>query len=89
MEANVEQEVRVDADLDTLATALYARTDDLLKSLRMTSPFGPTVMSLSRVIRSECRRGLGSGSSRGSRADIGRQMPAFAARSPRMRWNLG
>jgi len=32
LEANVEQEVRVDADLDTLATAFYARTDDLLKS---------------------------------------------------------
>lgn len=28
---NVEPEVLVDADLDTLATALYVRTDDLLK----------------------------------------------------------
>jgi hypothetical protein len=26
-----EQEALVDADLDTLATALYVRTDDLLK----------------------------------------------------------
>jgi len=29
---DAEQEVRADADLDILATALYARTDDLLKS---------------------------------------------------------
>jgi len=28
---NVEPEVLVDADLDTLATAIYVRTDDLLK----------------------------------------------------------
>ena len=28
-----EQEALVDADLDTLATALYVRTDDLLKAL--------------------------------------------------------
>jgi len=27
-----EQEALVDADLDTLATALYVRTDDLLKA---------------------------------------------------------
>ena len=43
MEANVEQEVRVDADLDTLATALYARTDDLLKSHPERVPSRPRV----------------------------------------------
>jgi hypothetical protein len=34
----VEPKVRVDADLDTLATALYVRTDDLLKVLRVREP---------------------------------------------------
>jgi hypothetical protein len=43
LEANVEQEVRVDADLDTLATALYARTDDLLKSHPERVPSRPRV----------------------------------------------
>jgi hypothetical protein len=33
----------VDADLDTLATALYARTDDLLKSYRERVPYRPEV----------------------------------------------
>jgi hypothetical protein len=43
LEPNVEQEVRVDADLDTLATALYARTDDLLKSHPERVPSRPRV----------------------------------------------
>jgi len=34
-------EVLVDADLDTLATALYVRTDDLLKSLPGTGAVAP------------------------------------------------
>jgi len=33
----------VDADLDTLATALYARTDDLLKSYPEQVPYRPEV----------------------------------------------
>ena len=33
----------MDADLDTLATALYARTDDLLKSYRERVPYRPEV----------------------------------------------
>ena len=40
---NVEQEARVDADLDTLATALYVRTDDLLKASPDRAPWRPPV----------------------------------------------
>jgi len=40
---NAEQEVRVDADLDTHATALYVRTDDLLKLYPEQVPYRPQV----------------------------------------------
>ena len=33
----------VDADLDTLATALYVRTDDLLKGSPQFAPWRPVV----------------------------------------------
>lgn len=36
-------EVLVDADLDTLATALYARIDDLLKECPELAPWRPKV----------------------------------------------
>src|SRR5215207_4534163 len=36
-----EQEALVDADLDTLATALYVRTDDLLKASPDRAPWRP------------------------------------------------
>jgi len=38
-----EQEALVDADLDTLATALYVRTDDLLKASPDRAPWRPRV----------------------------------------------
>src|SRR4051794_39025926 len=38
-----EQEALVDADLDTLATALYVRTDDLLKASPDRAPWRPSV----------------------------------------------
>jgi hypothetical protein len=38
-----EQEALVDADLDTLATALYVRTDDLLKASPERAPWRPRV----------------------------------------------
>ena len=38
-----EQEALVDADLDTLATALYVRTDDLLKSSPEWAPWRPKI----------------------------------------------
>src|SRR5215204_1452436 len=38
-----EQEALVDADLDTLATALYVRTDDLLKAAPERAPWRPKV----------------------------------------------
>ena len=34
-----EQEALVDADLDTLATALYVRTDELLKAVPERAPW--------------------------------------------------
>ena len=34
-------EARVDADMDTLATALYARTDDVLKASPQLVPWRP------------------------------------------------
>src|ERR1017187_6668638 len=40
---NVEPEVLVDADLDTLATALHVRTDDLLKDNPHRIPWRPKV----------------------------------------------
>jgi hypothetical protein len=36
-------EVLVDADLDTLATALYVRTDDLLKEFPERAPWHPAI----------------------------------------------
>ena len=36
-------EVRVDADLDTLATALYVRSDDLLKACPDRAPARPAI----------------------------------------------
>jgi GNAT superfamily N-acetyltransferase len=53
LEPNVEQEVRVDADLDTLATALYARTDDLLKSHPERVPSRPRVGIAPRISDAE------------------------------------
>ena len=50
---NAEQEVRVDADLDTLATALYARTDDLLKSHPERVPYRPQVGIAPRISDAE------------------------------------
>jgi hypothetical protein len=38
-----EQEALVDADLDTLATALYVRTDDLLKASPERAPWRPKI----------------------------------------------
>lgn len=38
---NVEPEVLVDADLDTLAAALYVRTDDLLNDSPQRIPWRP------------------------------------------------
>jgi hypothetical protein len=38
-----EQEALVDADLDTLATALYVRTDELLKAVPGRAPWRPKV----------------------------------------------
>lgn len=43
MLTNVEQEVRVDTDLDTLATALYVRVDDLLIVYPERAPWRPEV----------------------------------------------
>src|ERR687897_534264 len=39
----VEQEALMDADLDTLATALYVRTDDLLKASPERAPWRPEI----------------------------------------------
>src|ERR687897_3499827 len=39
----VEQEALMDADLDTLATALYVRTDDLLKASPERAPWRPKI----------------------------------------------
>jgi len=38
-----EQEALVDADLDTLATALYVRVDDLLKAWPERVPWRPKI----------------------------------------------
>jgi hypothetical protein len=50
---NVELEVLVDADLDTLATALYARADDLLKSHPERLPYRPQVGISPRISDAE------------------------------------
>jgi len=43
----------VDADLDTLATALYVRTDDLLKAAPHRAPWRPTVGIAPRITDAE------------------------------------
>jgi len=53
LEPDAEQEVRVDADLDTLATALYARTDDLLKTHPEWVPSRPKVGIAPRISDAE------------------------------------
>ncbi len=53
MLTNVEPEVLVDADLDTLATALYARTDDLLKGSPERLPSRPAVGIAPRICDAE------------------------------------
>jgi hypothetical protein len=46
-------EALVDADLDTLATALYVRTDDLLKAFPERAPWRPAVGIRPRITDSE------------------------------------
>jgi Transposase DDE domain len=46
-------EVPLDADLDTLATAIYARTDDLLKSSPERCPWRPAVSIAPRITDAE------------------------------------
>ena len=46
-------EVLVDADLDTLATALYVRTDDLLKAFPDRAPARPAVGIRPRISDAE------------------------------------
>jgi hypothetical protein len=46
-------EALVDADLDTLATALYARTDDLLKAAPERAPWRPAVGICPRISDAE------------------------------------
>jgi hypothetical protein len=46
-------EALVDADLDTLATALYARTDDLLKAVPERAPWRPAVGICPRISDAE------------------------------------
>jgi hypothetical protein len=48
-----EQEALVDADLDTLATALYVRTDDLLKASPERVPWRPTIGIAPRITDAE------------------------------------
>lgn len=43
----------MDADLDTLATALYARTDDLLKASPQRRPWRPAVGIAPRISDAE------------------------------------
>jgi hypothetical protein len=43
----------VDADLDTLATALYARTDDLLKAAPERAPWRPAIGICPRISDAE------------------------------------
>jgi hypothetical protein len=46
-------EALVDADLDTLATALYARTDDLLKASPQQAPWRPAIGICPRISDAE------------------------------------
>jgi len=46
-------EILVDADLDTLATALYARTDDLLKAAPERRPWRPAIGIAPRISDAE------------------------------------
>jgi hypothetical protein len=48
-----EQEALVDADLDTLATALYVRTDDLLKATPERAPWRPRIGIAPRISDAE------------------------------------
>jgi len=50
---NVEQEARVDADLDTLITALYVQVDDILKANPERVPWRPTVGIAPRITDAE------------------------------------
>jgi hypothetical protein len=43
----------VDADLDTLAAALYVRTDDLLKTCPKWAPWRPTIGIFPRISDAE------------------------------------
>ena len=52
--------VLVDADPDTLATALYVRTDDLLKSFPERAPWRP-VAGITPGLRACLRVGLPGG----------------------------
>jgi len=48
-----EQEALVDADLDTLATALYVRTDDLLKASPERVPWRPKIGFVPKITDAE------------------------------------
>jgi Transposase DDE domain len=50
---NVEQEARVDTDLDTLVVALYVQVDDLLKANPDKVPWRPTVGIAPRITDAE------------------------------------
>src|SRR3954447_25276332 len=48
-----DQESLVDADLDTLATALYVRTDDLLKAAPERAPWRPVIGIVPKISDAE------------------------------------
>src|SRR4051795_6255119 len=48
-----EQEALVDADLDTLATALYVRTDELLKASPERAPWRPAIGIVPKITDAE------------------------------------
>jgi hypothetical protein len=48
-----EQEALVDADLDTLATALYVQTDDLLKASPERAPWRPKIGTAPKITDAE------------------------------------
>jgi len=50
---NVEQEARVDADLDTLVIALYVQVDDILKANPDRVPWRPAVGITPRITDAE------------------------------------
>ncbi len=54
-----EQEALVDADLDTLATALYVRTDDLLNAAPEWAPWRPAVGIAPRITDAELVNAVG------------------------------